>query len=210
MKQKIQILIVDDHVMVREGLAQIIASDPGLVLAGMASSGAEALELYRMHRPDVVTMDYKLPGMNGIECTAALRREFSEARVILLSIHEGDEDIWRAIQAGALGYVSKTVGIEEVIAAIRQVARGLPYFSAGLAEKMVSRPPGAILSPRELEVLRLVVAGRSNKEIVDKLQISQTRIKRLIEQIFEKLQVIDRTQAATVAIQRGIIHLDEL
>jgi DNA-binding NarL/FixJ family response regulator len=210
MNKTTRVLIVDDHVMVREGLAQIIASDPDLVLVGMAATGVEALELYRQHQPDVVTMDYKLPGQSGVECTAAICHEFPNARVILLSILEGDEDIWRATQAGAVGYVSKTVGITDVLAAIRLVAQGKPYFSAGLAEKIARRTPGNTLSAREFDVLREVVLGRSNKEIADKLRVSPTRVKRVIEQIFEKLNVADRTQATTVAIQRGIVHLDEL
>lgn len=210
MTKKIRILIVDDHAMVRHGLAQTIGCYPDLALAGQASNGAQALELYRKHHPDVVTMDYRLPGRSGIECTADIRKEFPDARVILLSIHEGDEDVWRATKAGALGYVSKTVEIAEVIAAIRQVAQGKPYFSAGLAEKVNRHPHGDLLSKRELEVLREVVAGRSNKEIVDKLQMSPTRVKRHLERVFEKLNVADRTQAVTISIQRGVVHLDEL
>jgi DNA-binding NarL/FixJ family response regulator len=209
MKKPIRILIVDDHAMLRLGLAQAIGCEDDLVVAGQAANGTQALELYRQLRPDVVTMDYKMPRETGIECIAAIRAEFPDARVILLSIHEGDEDIWRATQAGALGYVSKAVEISAVIDAIRQVAHDRPYFSTGLAEKIAARPPGDTLSPRELQVLRLIMAGRSNKEISDSLQLAPTRVRRLIEQIFKKLHVEDRTQATTVAIQRGIVHLDE-
>jgi DNA-binding NarL/FixJ family response regulator len=210
MKQPIRILIVDDHAMVRHGLAQTIGCCPDLILTGQACNGTQALELYRQQQPDVVTMDYNLPGQNGIECTAAIRAEFPTARIVLLSVHEGDEDIWRATQAGALGYVSKTVEVAEVIAAIRHVAQGQQYFSAGLAEKIADRHPANTLTTKEFQVLRQVIAGRSNKEIVDNLRMSPTTVKRRLERIFDKLQVTDRTQATTVAIQRGIVHLDEL
>jgi DNA-binding NarL/FixJ family response regulator len=203
-----RILIVDDHAMVRLGLAKAILGEDDLVLVGEAADGPQAIELYRELRPDVVTMDYKLPLQNGIECTAAICQEFPDARVILLSIHEGDEDIWRATRAGARGYVAKTVEIAEILAAIRQVARGEMYYSAGLAEKIVGHPPIDMLSPKELQVLRLIAAGRGNKEIADILQNTPTRIRSIIEHILDKLQVKDRTQAATAAIQRGILHLD--
>ena len=210
MKQKIRILIVDDHAMVRYALAQAIKGHRDLVLVGEASDGEEAIELYREHQPDVVTMDYKLPGPNGIKTTAAIRAEFPEARVLLISIHEGDEDIWRATQAGATGYLSKSVGTEEIISAIRQVAQDMPYFSTGLAEKIAKRRPEDSLTPKEHAVLCLIVARRSNKEIMTAMEMSSAAVKRRIENIFAKLHVLDRTQAASASIRRGIVHLDEL
>ena len=208
MKKKIRLLIVDDHAMVRLVLEKAIESEPDLVLVGKAGNGTEALALFRKHKPDVVTMDYKLPGLNGVDSTAALRKEFPNARVLLLSIYEGSEDIWRATQAGAAGYLSKSVEIEEVIRAIRLVADNKSYFSAGLAEKLALRQTEQTLSPRELDVLREIVAGRSNKEIETSLNLSKSAIKHYIENAFAKLQVSDRAQAITTAVQRGIVHLD--
>lgn len=208
MMSKIRILIVDDHAMVRLGLAQAIERQRDLVLVAEAGNGAQALQLYRQHQPDVVTMDFKLPGPNGIESTSAIRAEFPDARVLLLSIYEGAEDIWRATQAGAIGYVSKSVEIDEVIRAIRCVADGKAYFSAGLAEKLATRHPDDTLTQRELEVLQQIVAGRSNKEIMTALNMSQSTVKHHIERTFAKLGVADRTQATAVAVQRGVVHLD--
>jgi DNA-binding NarL/FixJ family response regulator len=208
MKQKIRILIVDDHAMVRVVISQAIERQRDLVLAGTAGNGDEALELYRKLKPDVVTMDYKLPGMSGIDCTAQLCQEFPDARVLLLSIHEGSEDIWRATEAGAAGYLSKSVEIKEILQAIRSIADGTPYFSAGLAERLAARQADETLTPRELEVLRGIVSGRSNKEIMDDLGVSKSTIKFHVARIFAKLHVLDRAQAITTAVKRGIIHLD--
>ena len=155
-------------------------------------------------------MDYKLPGANGVSITATIRKEFPDARVLLLSIYEGDEDVWRATQAGAVGYVAKSAEIEEIITAIRVVAEGKSYFSSGLAEKVAKCRMEDRLSPGEFAVLREVVFGRCNKEIMTSLQLTKTTVKRRLENIFTKLHVLDRTQAANVAIQRGIIHLDEV
>ena len=209
MKQKLRILIVDDHAMVRLGLAQAIERQQDLILIGEAANGAEALQLYRKKKPDVVTMDFKLPGMNGIECTAEIRKEFPDAKVLLLSIYEGSEDIWQASEAGAAGYLSKSVEIKEVIQAIRSVAKGIPYYSAGLAEKLAARRTETALTPQELNVLREIVAGRSNKEIEATLNLKKSTVKYYIEHAFAKLKVADRSQAITVAVQRGIIHLDK-
>ena len=208
MKHKTRILIVDDHALVRFSLKQAIQGQADLVLAAEAANGVEALERYRKHLPDVVTMDYQLPGENGIEITHKLRTEFPDARILLLSIYDGSEDVWRAMQAGASGYVSKSVEIEEILRAIRCVSHGESYFSEGLAEKLASRNPKDTLTPRELDILREIALGNPNKLIVDKLKIAPSTVKRHIEGIFAKLHVYDRTQAASVALQRGIIHLD--
>jgi DNA-binding NarL/FixJ family response regulator len=208
MKQKIRILIVDDHAVMRFALTKAIERLADLTFVGAAANGAQALQLYRELRPDVVTMDNRLPGMSGIDSTAALRKEFPDAKVLLLSIYEGSEDIWRATQAGAAGYVSKSVEIKEILQAIRSIASGKPYYSAGLAEKLAARHASRALSPRELEVLSEIVAGRSNKEIMDILKLAENTVKHYVTNIFDKLQVADRTQAIATAVQRGIIHLD--
>lgn len=207
--QPLRVLIVDDHSMVRLALAQAIQQQPDLTLVGEAENGARALELYRQLRPDLVTMDYKLPDCTGDEATAALRAEFPDARIVLLSILETQESIWRATEAGALGYVSKSVEIDEVIAALRAVAAGENYYSHGLADKLAARRSSEGLSPRELEVLTQIVAGASNKEIMAALHMSQSTVKHHLERIFAKLGVNDRTQAVTAAVQRGIVLLDD-
>ncbi len=208
MNRKIRILIVDDHAMVRLGLSQAIERQPDLELVGEAANGARALELYRSLRPDVVTMDYQLPGPDGVAVTAAIRAEFPDAGILLLSIYEGQDDVWRATQAGATGYLSKSVEVAEVISGIRRVAARQAVFSAGLKEKLAARQAGPNLTPRELDVLRLLVRGRSNKELSSDLGLSQSTVKHHIESIFAKLGVQDRTQATAVAVQRGVVRLE--
>lgn len=208
MKSSIRILIVDDHAMVRFALSEAIQRNPGMSLVGEAENGDEAVSLYRNLRPDVVIMDYKLPDRNGDQVTAEIRADFPDARVILLSIFENSESIWRATEAGASGFVSKAAKVAEVMSAIREVAVGKPYFSEGLAEKLVERRKQVNLSSRELAVLELVVAGYSNKEIVAALNMSTSAVKHHLQSIFTKLGVQDRTQATTVAFQRGIVHLE--
>lgn len=209
MNPPIRILIVDDHAMVRLALSQAIERNSDLCLVGEAANGNSAVSLYRNLRPDVVTMDFKLPDRDGDEVIAEIRAEFPDAKAVLLSIFENTESIWRATQAGALGYVSKAAEIDEVVDAIRHVARGKPYYSAGLADKLAQRGNQDDLTPRELAVLKLLVAGHSNKRIVSEMQISISTVKHHLEKIFTKLGVTDRTQAATAAVQRGLIRLDE-
>jgi len=208
MRTKIRILIVDDHAIVRTGLAQAIHLQRDMCVVGESSNGGEALQIYRALLPDVVTMDYKLSNTDGVEVTAALRKEFPEAKVLLLSIYESQECIWRAVQAGVTGYCSKAVETSEIIGAIRQVAAGTPSFPPRLADKLNDRRPEDSLSPREQEVLREIVAGKCNKEIMDSLHLSQSTVKHHVEQVFAKLRVHDRLQAVTAAIQRGLVQLD--
>ncbi len=209
MNHPIRILIVDDHAMVRLALSQAIERNSDLILVGEAANGDQAVSLYRNLCPDVVTMDFSLPDGEGDEVITKIRAEFPDARVVLLSIFENPETIWRATEAGALGYVSKAAEIEEVVAAIRQVAAGTPYFSKGLAEKLAKRRNQEHLTPRETDVLELLVAGRSNKEIASDLELSISTVKHHLESIFVKLGANDRTQAATAAMQRGLIRLNE-
>jgi len=208
MKRKIRVLIVDDHAMMRLGLAEAITGERDMTLVGEAANGRQALELYRKLQPDVVTMDFQMPGGDGAESTAWLRTEFPEARVVLLSVFEGEEDIWRAVQAGAAGYVLKSAEVEDVLEAIRQIMSGGTYFPATIAAKLAARETRDALTPRELQVLRHIVAGLSNKEIAAALHMSEATVKLHISNTLSKLHVADRTQAAIVAVQRGIIHLD--
>lgn len=208
MKRKIRVLIVDDHAMMRLGLSEAITGERDMTLVAEAVNGPQAIELYRKHEPDVVTMDFQLPGPDGAESTAQLRAAFPDARIVLLSVFEGEEDIWRAVEAGAMGYVSKSAEIEEVLEAIRNVFAGESYFPAAIAKKLAARRNRDTLTSRELEVLRHIVAGLSNKEIVTALNMSEGTVKLHISNTLAKLHVADRTQAAIVAVQRGIVHLD--
>jgi len=204
----IRILVVDDHFMVRMGLSSSLNVEPDIEVVAEAGSGEAALEHYRKHHPTLVLMDLRLPGMSGIECTAALIAEFPEARVLVLSTHSGEEEIYRAIQAGAHGYVVKSIVREELLRAVREVHRGGKYFdplvASHLAERLSHRP----LSGREIDVLRLVAKGFGNREIASALNIAEVTVKLHVGHVLEKLRVNDRTQAATVALRRGIISLD--
>ncbi len=202
-----RILIVDDHAMVRLALAEAIERHEDLQLVGEAENGAKAIELHRALRPDVVTMDYQLPDRDGEEIITVIRSEFPDARILLLSIFESEECVYRATQAGALGYVSKAAEIDEMIAAIRSVASGKAYFSAGLAAKLDERQARDGLSPRELEVLKHLAAGLSNKEIGVALDMAASTVKHHLERIFAKLDAKDRTQAVTIAVQRGVLRI---
>ncbi|MEO5715474.1 MAG: response regulator transcription factor [Luteolibacter sp.] len=208
MKRKIRILIVDDHAMVRFALAEAISGESDLTLIAEAANGQEALDLYRTHLPDVVTMDFQLPGPDGAVTTESLRAEFPEARVVLLSVFEGEEDIWRAVRAGALGYVPKSAEISEVLHGIRELAAGRDYFPPAIAARLAARRRRETLSPRELQVLRAIVDGCSNKEIATLLNLSEAAVKLYISNTLAKLGVADRTQAAIQAVRRGIVHLD--
>ncbi|MBI5822348.1 MAG: response regulator transcription factor [Verrucomicrobia bacterium] len=207
-ERKLRLLLVDDHAVIRMGLTGSLNLEPDLTVIGEAGKGSQAIELHRKLRPDVVLMDFRLPDMTGVEATRAICREFPDARVLMLTVHEGEEDVYSSMQAGALGYVQKSIGWKELLAAIRSVAAGERYLPADLAARLKERLGREPLSERELEVLHLIVRGQSNKEIGVSLNISDVTVKRHITHILEKLGVLDRTQAAIAAIQRGIVHLD--
>ncbi len=202
----IRVLLVDDHYVVRMGLRAIIEMEPGLQVVGEADSGAQAIELYRRYKPDVVLMDLRMPGMDGIKATAAIRTEFPSARVIMLTTFDGHEDIHRALSVGALGYVLKNAPGEDLVRAIQAVQAGQRYIPTTIARRLAERPPCSDLSQRELEVLQLVVKGMSNKELADQLHITEHTAKSHLKNILGKLNVRDRTGAATVAIQQGIVR----
>lgn len=204
----ISVLVVDDHQIVRQGLVALINSEPGLKVVAEAADGQQAVELFRQHRPDVTLMDLRLPGMGGVEATRAIRREFAAARIIVLTTYDGDEDIYRALQAGAQGYLLKGMSFDELLDAIRTVHAGARRIPAPVAERLAERMTGQELTGRELQVLELIVKGRSNREISAELAISEATVKSHINSLLGKLGVSDRTQAATSALQRGIIHLD--
>lgn len=206
MKKKIQILIVDDHFIVRIGLMTSLGMYPDVSVVAEASTGEQAIELYRQHRPDIVLMDVRLPDISGIEAVAAIRKEFPEAKAIMISTYDGTDDIHRSFQAGAGGYILKDVLGEELIKAIKTVSEGGQYIPPGVAQRLAEPPPGAELTERELQVLQLLIKGLSNKEIGDILGFTENTAKFHLKNILGKLHVSDRTEAATVAFQRGIVR----
>src|SRR6188474_3683262 len=209
MSQKIpiRIMVVDDHHVVREGLVSMINKEPGLHVVADTGSGEEAVVLFRKHKPDVTLMDLRLPGMSGAEAVAAIRGEHPHSRFIVLTTYDGDEDIYRALQAGAQAYLLKDMFFEELEDAIRKVHAGARRLPAVVAERLAERMSASELTERELEVLQEIVKGKSNKEIGSSLHISEATVKSHINNILGKLGVTDRTQAATRALQRGIVHL---
>lgn len=205
----IRVLIVDDHFATRLGLALPIGNEEGMTVVAEAGTGAQAVAMYRQHLPDVVLMDYHLPDQTGVESLEAIRAEFPEARVLMLTIFDGEEDIYRAVTAGARGYLTKSSQCEDVLRAIRRVAAGATCFPPEIAAKVKAREKRKPLTPRELEILRLLVKGHSTKEIVDLLKLSMGTIRLHISLILEKLDAFDRTSAVAVAIERGIVHLGD-
>jgi DNA-binding NarL/FixJ family response regulator len=205
---KLRILIADDHTLVRIGLRSSIEMEPDFSIVAEAGSGEQAVAEYRKHQPEVVLLDLRMPGMDGIQTTAALCREFPGARIIVISTFTGGDDILRAMQAGAKTYLPKSVQRDELIKAIRAIAKGESYLPNVVASRLADRLRRPDLTVRELEVLRLVAAGNSNKEIAAALSIEVGTVKLHVGKILEKLHARDRTEAATMAIQAGIVWLD--
>jgi DNA-binding NarL/FixJ family response regulator len=208
MSEPIRILVVDDHTVVRQGLVALLNTVPDLAVVAEASDGQQAVEAHRKYKPDVTLMDLRLPKLGGADAISLIRQESPGARIIVLTTFDGDEDIFRALQAGAKGYLLKGTDVDELTAAIRSVYAGKSKIPAFVAEKLAERMGGPALTTRELEVLKRIVAGRSNKEIASDLHISEATVKTHINSLLSKLNVSDRTQAATTALQRGIVHLD--
>jgi DNA-binding NarL/FixJ family response regulator len=205
--QTIRVLVVDDHQIVRKGLVALINTEPGLQVVAEAANGRQAIELFRQHRPDITLMDLRLPELGGVEATKAIRQIAPTARIIVLTTFDGDEDIYRALQAGAQSYLLKGMSFDELLEAIRTVHAGARRIPPAVAERLAERMAGQELTGRELQVLELIVKGRSNKEISTDLSISEATVKSHINSLLGKLGVSDRTQAATTALQRGLVHL---
>ncbi len=204
---KISIMVIDDQAVVRQGLVALINTVPDMEVIAEGINGQQAIDLYRQHRPAVTLIDLRMPVVGGVEAIAAIRREFPEARLIVLTTYDGDEDIYRSLQAGAKGYLLKDVFFEELETAIRTVHAGSRRIPAAIAERLAERMAGPDLTSREMAVLELIVRGQSNKEIAASLGISEATVKSHINSILSKLGVTDRTQAATTALQRGLVHL---
>jgi two-component system NarL family response regulator len=204
---KITIMVVDDQAVVRQGFVSLINTVTDMEVIAEGINGQQAVDLYREHKPDVTLIDLRMPVLGGVEAISAVRREFPDARLIVLTTYDGDEDIYRSLQAGARGYLLKDVFFEELETAIRNVHNGSRHIPAAIAERLVERMSGSDLTSREMEVLELIVQGQSNKEIGTSLSISEATVKSHINNILSKLGVTDRTQAATTALQRGLVHL---
>jgi len=203
----IRVLVVDDHPPMRVGLVALIKSQPGMDVVAEASDGEEALEVFEDVRPDIVLMDLRMPGMGGGEATLALYKKFPDARVIVLSTYDLDEDIHRAIQSGAKSYLLKDMSIEDIAGTIRAVYHGDASLPRQVAERLTERSKREQLTERERDVLESLIKGRSNKEIASSLCLSEDTVKSHLKTLFTKLRVHDRTGAAVEAIRHGIVHL---
>lgn len=206
--ENIRILVVDDHEIVRQGLVSLLNTEPGLSVVAVAGNGQQAVEAFAEHQPDITLMDLRLPVMGGVAATQAIRRQFPTARIIVLTTYDGDEDIYRALQAGAQSYLLKGVSFDELLATIRSVKAGARRIPTAVAEKLAERMPGQELTKREAQVLTLIVKGNSNLDIGAALGISEATVKSHVNSLLAKLGVTDRTQAATTALQRGLVHWD--
>ncbi len=203
----IRVLVVDDHPVVRQGLIGMLEEAPDIVIVGQGRNGHEAIAVFQQQQPDVTLMDLRMPDMGGVQAITLICNEFSNARIIVLTTYDTDEEIYRGLRAGAKGYLLKDSEPEELLTAIRTVSRGQQYIPLNVAAKLVQRMTAPELSDRELEVLKLVGQGMSNQEISTALNISESTVKTHINRILSKLDVKDRTQAAIIALKRGIASL---
>jgi DNA-binding NarL/FixJ family response regulator len=208
MSQTVRILIVEDQYFFRLALRTTIESHEGMTIIAETGKGQEALPLCREHRPDVVIMDLRLPDLSGFDAIAAIHAAMPSVGILVLSNYEGSEDVHRALAAGALAYLTKDAGAEELVAAIRSVQNKRRYMPPSVSALLAERLPGTELTDRELDVLKLLVRGCSNREIGDQLAIAENTVRIHVSRILDKLGVADRTQAVLSAIQRGLVHVD--
>lgn len=206
--ERIRVLLVDDHSIVRKGLALIMEAEGDMTVVGQARDGAEAVEQHRALRPDVTLMDLKMNGVSGVDAVKEIRSEFPQARVLMLSTYDRDDDIYRSIRAGAMGYLVKDTPSDDILDAVRTVHAGRKYFPQTVSEKLAERLTMPELSERESEVLRLMTAGQSNKEIASSLSLAVGTVKCHVNSILAKLDADDRTQAVVTALRKGLTDLE--
>ena len=206
-KERIRILIADDHSVVREGLVSLVKRKSDMVVVAEASNGREAVQLWKEHRPDVTLLDLRMPELNGVGAIKEIRELDENAHIVVLTTYDGDEDIYRAIKAGAKAYLLKDTARDALVDTVRRVHAGETYLPPQLAAKLAERVSGEALSPREIEVLQRMAVGKSNKEIGAELFISEGTVKTHIKSIFSKLDVVSRTEAVATATRRGLIQL---
>jgi DNA-binding NarL/FixJ family response regulator len=204
---QIRILAVDDHVLVREGIAVLLSNEPDMALVAEASNGREAIQQFRAHRPDITLMDLQMPEMNGLDAIISIRGESPEARIIVLTTYKGDVQILRALKAGARGYLLKNTIHKELLDTIRAVHAGKKALSSEASYEIAEHATDDALTPAEINVLRLIAAGNANKQIADQLSITEETVKGRVKNILSKLGASDRTQAAMIGLKRGIIEL---
>ena len=205
----IRILAVDDHQLVREGIAGFLAVQSDMTLVAQAANGREAIQQFRTHRPDVTLMDLQMPEMNGLEATIAIRAEFPDARIIVLTTYEGDVQVLRALKAGARAYLLKTLVDTELLATIRSVHSGKKALSPEASHQLAEHATDDALTPAEVDVLRLIAGGNANKQIAAQLSISEETVKSRVKNILSKLGANDRTHAAMIGLKRGVIGPDD-
>lgn len=205
--KSITVLLIEDHFLARIALQSVLAGHSEIRVVGEAGDGEQGLALYRSLRPDVVLLDLRLPGVSGFEVIAKIRKEFSTARIVVLSNCGGSEDVYRAVRAGAMGYLTKDASGSEVLNAIATVYRDLRYFPRAALNKLAERIPTVELTPREAEVLACITQGRSNREIAEQLHIADKTVRIHVSAVLDKMGARDRTQATIYALQRGLVHL---
>jgi DNA-binding NarL/FixJ family response regulator len=206
MTSPIRILTADDHALVRKGIAAILASQSDMTLVAEASNGCEAVEQFRSHAPDITLMDLQMPEMNGLDAMIAIRAEFPDARVIMLTTYAGDVQVLRAMKVGARGYLLKTLLDKELLDTIRAVHAGKKVLSAEASYEVAEHATSDVLTPAEIDVLRLIAAGHANKQIAHQLSITEDSVKGRVKSVLSKLGATDRTHAAMIGVRRGIIQ----
>jgi DNA-binding NarL/FixJ family response regulator len=204
----IAVLLVEDHFLARIALRSVLAGHSQICVIGEAADGEQGLLMYRTLRPDVMLLDLRLPGTSGFDVLTRLRREFPDARVVVLSNYQGSEDVYRAVRSGAAGYLTKDASGQELIDAITTVHRDFRYLPRTALDRLAERTSATDLTPRETEVLTCITQGRSNREIAEQLHISEKTVRIHVSAVLEKMGARDRTQAAIFALQRGLVHLD--
>jgi DNA-binding NarL/FixJ family response regulator len=203
----IRVLIADDHPVVCRGLASIIQTEPDMAVVGQAANGELAVQMFRAHKPNVTLMDLRMPAMDGVEAIRTIRSENADASIIVLTTYQGDENIYRALKAGAQSYLLKGMEDVELLTAIRNVHAGRRYLPQPIRESLANRPPNSELSGRELQILELIVKGRSNRQIGETLEIAEATVKWHVNIILSRLNVSHRTQAAVAALSRGLVEM---